>query len=382
MAFEHYISAGNKKLRMGYTTGTCAALAAKGAMTRLLTGVWPKTVALRTPKGLVVEVPLENCNADATTATCGVRKDGGDDMDQTTGALIMATVSLLEESENVIHIEGGQGVGRVTRPGLDQPVGNAAINHVPREMITEAVQNVCQVADYSGGVSVTISVPEGVEIAQHTFNPNLGIEGGISILGTSGIVEPMSMQALIDTLTIELRQKQAEGATRLILTPGNYGMDFLSKQGLITCGVPVVKMSNFVGNALDACTDQLEEVLLVGHIGKFVKLAAGIMNTHSKYADCRTELFVTHAALCGADTALCKALKDCATTDACLELLYKESQSLTENVITSLLTDMQKHVERRAAGKYSTGILLFSNVYGELGRSPEAKEILAKWYIS
>ena len=376
MALEHFVVSNGKKLRMGYTTGTCAALAAKGAVTFLLTGTWPETVKLRTPKGIVVEVLLEECRAIDTSASCAVRKDGGDDIDKTHGALIVSTVELVEEPG--VHIEGGFGVGRVTKPGLDQPVGNAAINHVPREMITAAVEDVCLVCDYQGGVSVTVSVPEGEEIAGHTFNPHLGIEGGISILGTSGIVEPMSMQALIDTLCVEIRQKEAEGNKRLILTPGNYGMDYMKEQGLLDMGVPHVKISNFVGDALDACTDQLEDVLMVGHVGKFAKLAAGIMNTHSRYADCRTDVFVTHAAINGAGTEVCQRLKACATTDACLDVL-KEDPQLYEAVMRSLLQDIQKYVSRRADGKFNIGVLLFSCVHGELGRTEEAKEILARW---
>ena len=208
MAFEHYIYADGRQLRCGYTTGTCAALAASGAVQKLLTGVWPETVSLRTPKGLTVEVPLEHCRMQGDTAQCSVRKDGGDDVDKTTGALIRANVSLSDTPG--IRIRGGQGVGRVTKPGLDQPVGEAAINRVPRQMIREAVEAACRTADYDGGAEVTISVPEGETIAQKTFNPQMGIVGGISILGTSGIVEPMSMQAMIDTMALELRQAGAQ----------------------------------------------------------------------------------------------------------------------------------------------------------------------------
>ena len=157
MAFEHYIYADGKQLRCGYTTGTCAALAASGAVQRLLTGVWPETVSLRTPKGLTVEVPLEHCRVQGDTAQCSVCKDGGDDVDKTTGALIQANVSLSDTPG--VRIRGGQGVGRVTKPGLDQPVGEAAINRVPRQMIREAVEAACRTADYDGGAEVTISVP-------------------------------------------------------------------------------------------------------------------------------------------------------------------------------------------------------------------------------
>lgn len=376
MAFEHYTYAAGKKLRCGFTTGTCAALAASGAARRLLTGRWPETVSLVTPKGLRVEVPLEQCRVENGRAVCAVRKDAGDDIDQTAGALIEAGVAFAEAPG--IAIDGGSGVGRVTKPGLDQPVGAAAINRVPRRMIREAVEAVCRLAEYTGGLSVIISVPGGQEIARKTFNPNLGVVDGISILGTSGIVEPMSMQALIDTIALELRQAAAQGSRRVILTPGNYGMEYLHSRGLDTIGVPIVKCSNFIGDALDeAAVQGFQSVLLVGHAGKLIKLAGGIMNTHSRYADCRTELFCAHAAVCGAGQTVCRALLEAATADACIAIL--EQNGLREAVMSSLLSAIRRHLRHRAAGAYQLGAILFSREYGELGRTPEAEEIIRQW---
>ena len=198
MAFEHYIQSGGKRLRCGYTTGTCAALAAAAATQLLLTKEPPKTMGLMTPKGIFVEVEISQSSLEGGKATCGVVKDAGDDVDATQGLLICAQVESSEAPG--ITIDGGLGVGRVTKPGLDQPVGAAAINHVPRQMIASAVEKVQKTFGDSRGLAVTIFVPEGEKIAQKTFNPYMGIVGGISILGTSGIVEPMSIQALIDTL--------------------------------------------------------------------------------------------------------------------------------------------------------------------------------------
>ena len=374
--FEHYITSGGKRLRCGYTTGTCAALAAAGAARRLLLGAWPDTVRLTTPKGLPVEVLLEDRTEDADWAACGVRKDGGDDIDRTSGALIRARVERNDLDE--LRIEGGEGVGRVTKPGLDQPVGAAAINSVPRRMIAEAVERIAELAGYTGGLTVTISVPEGAAIAEKTFNPVLGIEGGISILGTSGIVEPMSTQTLIDTIRVELRQAAALGDGRLILTPGNYGMDFLREQGLDGLGVPVVKCSNFLGEAIDEAVVQgFGQILLIGHAGKLVKLAAGIMNTHSRQADCRTELFCAHAALCGADQTTCRRLMEAATTDACLDIL-KEA-GLEKPVMDSLLEAIRGHLTRRAGEVCRIGAVLFSNQHGLLGMTREAEELWKQW---
>ena len=376
MPFEHYIQSGGKRLRCGYTTGTCAALAAAGCARFLMSGEWPENVSLRTPKGLMVEVPLEGCRNEGKKALCGVRKDGGDDVDRTHGALIEAAVTLAKESG--IDIAGGPGVGWVTMPGLDQPVGAAAINRVPREMITRAVEDVFSLYGYEGGARVVISVPNGASIAKDTFNPHLGIKGGISILGTSGIVEPMSVQAVIDTIALEIRQAAAQGAKALILTPGNYGMTFLREQGFDQLQVPVIKCSNFIGDALDqAFLEGFQQILLVGHIGKLVKLAGGIFNTHSRVADCRTELFTAHAALCGGDRNLCRRLMDCPTTDACLEEL--ERSGLKTDVLISLLEQIQNHLSKRTGKSCAAGAVLFSNQYGYLGETEQVRDILTMW---
>ena len=255
-----------------------------------------------------MEVPVETPCLEGGAACCCVTKDGGDDVDATHGLPICARVEAIA-GEGIL-LQGGSGVGRVTRPGLGQPEGEWAINHIPRQMIREAVDAVRRELDEPGGLCVTIFVPGGEEAARKTFNPHLGIEGGISILGTSGIVEPMSVKAIVETTALELRQAAASGARRMVLTPGNYGMEFLARGGVaLPAGVPVVRCSNFIGEALDgAGAEGFSSVLLVGHIGKLVKLAGGIMNTHSRWADGRAELFCAHAALCGADRDTARAL--------------------------------------------------------------------------
>ncbi len=381
------IRSGVKLLRCGYTTGTCAALAAAGAARLLLTGKAPERVRMTTPRGWTVELPLQEAVLDGGEARCAVRKDAGDDPDVTDGCLVCAAVSRLQPDADAhpggIRIDGDAGVGRVTKPGLDQPVGAAAINAVPRRMIAEAVKEVCDELGYDGGLSVVISVPGGAEIARRTFNPALGIEGGISILGTSGIVEPMSQQAMIDTVELALRQAAAldtghGGEKRLILTPGSYGEAYLHAIGLDALGVPVVKCSNFIGEALDAAAVQgFSEVLLVGHVGKLVKLAGGVMNTHSAQADCRAELFTAHAALCGAEAPLCRALMEAVTADACLKLLAEAG--LREKVLKSLLAAIQTRLDRRAAGRMKVGAAMFSNEYGALGETAEAGRMRKEW---
>ena len=377
--FEHYVRSGQKLLRCGYTTGTCAALGAAGAARLLLTGHAPESVALRTPKGIVVEVAPLYCRPAGAGAECAIEKDGGDDVDVTTGLPVIAAVELLPNTTE-IRISGGKGVGRVTKAGLDQPVGEAAINHVPRQMIAEALQREAESACYTGGFAVTISIEGGEEVAKRTFNPHIGVEGGLSVLGTSGIVEPMSQQAILDTIQLEMNQAalRAGSPRRLILAPGNYGLDYLHERYPEFHAVPVVKTSNFIGDTLDmAAAARFEEVLLVGHVGKLVKVAGGIMNTHSHTADCRTELFCTHAALCGASREVCAALMNAATTDACLELL--DSAGLRAPVLESLLRAVQLHLDRRACGAFRVGAVLFSNQHGPLGATDTAAQLLNEW---
>ena len=270
---EEFIVKGGKKLRLGCTTGSCAAAAAKAAACLLLTGRPMEQATLVTPTGVRIALPVQTLQTAAGSVTCAVEKDQSDDPDVTRGALITATVSRTGGSG--VTIDGGEGVGRVTKPGLDQPVGAAAINSVPRQMILEGVEEIRALADSRCGLRVEISVPGGEALAKKTFNPRLGILGGISILGTTGIVEPMSQRALIETIRVELRQRREGGAEYVLLTPGNYGSDFI-RDGLGLDPAMAVQTSNFIGDALELCGELgFRGALLVGHVGKLVKLAGG-----------------------------------------------------------------------------------------------------------
>ena len=367
LAFEQYLQRGRQKLRCGYTTGACAALAAKAAAKMLLTQQMAQEETLVLPKGLAVTVPIEEAAFSPSFASCAVRKDGGDDCDATHGLLIYARVSPCAHPG--VEIDGGQGVGRVTRPGLDQPVGAAAINSTPRRMIREEVEAVCRSLDYQGGLSVVISTPGGEAVAQKTFNPVLGIEGGISILGTSGVVEPQSLQALLDTIQVELKMHAAAGCKEVIFTPGNYGEDFLKAHPPVR-EIPVVKISNFVGDSLDFAVEMgFTKVYLVGHLGKFVKLAAGVMNTHSRYADGRREVFAAHAGMAGANQNCICQLMEAPTADQCLAIL--EDAGLREPVLDSIFKQILYHTRRRADGVQVEAVV-FSNQSGALAYSEEA----------
>lgn len=359
-------------MKYGFTTGSCAAAASGAAAYMLLTGKTKTDITVETPSGRIFKAAILDIKRSENSVSCAVRKTAGDDPDITDGALIYSEVSIRESG---FSIDGGKGVGRVTRPGLDQPVGAAAINRVPREMIEKKVREVCSFTGYSGGLKIIISVPEGERLAEKTFNPKLGIAGGISILGTSGIVEPMSERAFIETIRLELRQKRAEGERRAVISPGNYGREFMKK----SYGFDLdrsVKCGNFIGLTVDMAKEEgFAELLLVGHIGKLIKVAGGIMNTHSREADCRMEILASLALLCGADGGTARSILRCALTDEAVEIL--EEAGIKQAVMDMAVERICGNLERRTE-KMKIECMMFSNKFGELGKSREAE----KWFIS
>lgn len=366
-----YVIKHNKKLRMGYTTGSCAAGAAKAAAYMLLNHEEITTVSLMTPKGILLNLEVLDISRQENQVSCAIRKDGGDDPDATNGILVYAQVKKCLEKG--IVIDGGKGVGRITRPGLEQPVGNAAINRVPRLMIQQGLEEICELTGYEGGLSVVISIPEGEKIAEKTFNPRLGIEGGISVLGTSGIVEPMSETALIRSIQVEMNMLIASGAQYLLVTPGNYGQTFVREQMHLNLD-KAMKCSNFVGETIDmAVTSGVKGILFVAHIGKFIKVAGGIMNTHSRCADSRAELMAAFALRAGASAQQAKQILDTLTTEEAVTLL--EKYGLKEQVIPLLMERILYYLDKRAYGKLELGLVLFSNEHGLLGMSENAVQM-------
>lgn len=358
----------------GFTTGSCAAAAAKAAAYMLLTGREKTEITIMTPKGIPYAARLLDIERMENEVSCAVEKDGGDDPDITTGAWIYAKVSYGTgtHKEPQIEIEAGRGVGIVTRRGLDQPVGNAAINRVPREMIRKEVCEVCRIMDYRGPLRVEISVPEGERLAEQTFNPRLGIVGGISILGTTGIVEPMSSQAILDTILVELNQRRAEGFDYIAVSPGNYGLDFMRR----TYDYDLersVKCSNFIGKTLDmAAKLGFTKMLLTGHIGKLIKVAGGIMDTHSREADCRMELLAAFAAKEQIELEQICSILECATTEEAVEIL-KNGGKMT-SVMKRIVERICYYMEKRVENKMKIDCILYTNECGELARSKGAEE--------
>ena len=370
----YYAIRDGKKLYYGYTTGTCAAAAAKAAALMLATGRAVPYVDILTPKGIALNLEVLEPTLEARHARCAIRKYSGDDPDVTNGILVYADVTLTETPG--VTVDGGEGVGRVTKPGLKQAIGEAAINPVPLRMIREAAEGVAEDYGITAGLKVVISIPAGVELAKRTFNPRLGIVGGISVLGTSGIVEPMSEAALVESIGLELRQKYALGCRRIIIAPGNYGADFIRS----LCHVEeteLVKCSNFIGQTIDmAVSTGFPELLFVSHIGKFIKLTGGIMNTHSREADSRAELMAACALRAGCSAGTARRLLDCLTTDEMLNIL--KAEGLLEPTMLVAGERIDYYLNYRAKGQLTIGAAVFSNDTGMLCTTGPAAQWLAE----
>ncbi len=469
---KHIIKNG-KKMTYGYTTGACAAAAAKAAAIYLFTGTAPDQVTLVWETGgsgdLLAEqdgrihavFPLQECNADDDSARCAVQKDAGDDPDVTHGMLVYAEVRKRNEPEphpfdplhreenrsadpdqeapsseagpafisssdspvggkkpsvdwddlplipmrwdqaalnenqtegrveftpvssfpvvteaaaggaETIRIFGGEGIGRVTLPGLDQPPGAPAINSGPRRMITEAVQDICRQFGYEGGLDITISIPGGEEVSRRTFNPILGIEGGLSVLGTTGIVEPLSAKAAEDSIRAEVRVR-AEQENFLALTPGKIGAAFLRDE---LCIDPknIVRFGNFPGAALDEVNGgRVKTVLLSGSLGKLIKLAGGIFYTHSHEADARIDILIRCALRAGASRELLEQLDSCITTDAAVDRM--EEDGCSEAVMGEVCRRIMTYLQRRCRKELRLEIILLRNSGGVLSFTEAAFE--------
>lgn len=375
---EQYIYRGGQKLRCGYTTGSCAAAASGAAAEMLISGEISEFSEIMTPKGVPLKLEVLDATISTDYAKCAIKKDSGDDPDITNGILVYAKVSRISDG---VEIVGGEGIGKVTKAGLDQPIGEAAINSVPRKMIAAAVEKVAEMYDYHGGFRIEISVPNGEEIAKKTYNPRMGIEGGISIIGTSGIVEPMSNSALIDTIRLEERMRKAEGHNALLLTLGNYSENFIQKSMPFALEKSV-KCSNFIGEAIESALEYgFENILIIGHIGKLVKLGAGIMNTHSAQADGRMDVLVTCGVLAGAESEVLRNIPECATVDAALDIL--KEHGYMEKTLEILAKRAEYYLDAKVKNAVRIGAVMFSDKHGitvETSRVCELIEIISEEY--
>ena len=372
---DNYVYYNGRKLRKGFTTGTTATAATVAAIRTLLNQEPQETVTVHAANGKIAIFDVEQTDFDEQQASCAIKKDGGDDQDATDGALIFATVKLRDDNE--IHLDGGKGVGRVTKEGLANKPGMPAINPTPRRVIKAAAR---EELGEKRGVDIVISVPEGERIAKLTYNPRLGIVGGISILGTSGVVTPMSESSWKHSISIEMNIHRKRGDNTIVLVPGNYGEDF-AKDELGIPNAKIVQMSNFVGYVLHE-TQRLgfTKVLIVGDLGKMIKVAGGIFSTHSKDADARAEIMVANLALMGGvPTAFLRKINQCLTTISMIKMIdeagYQEVYQMIADKIKlraeKLLAHREPHVE--------IDVVIFSRESGFLAASKPFQEIKGEW---
>lgn len=366
---DRFIEKGNKRLRYGITTGSCATIAAKAAMMKLVGYPKQNTMLIKAPIGWDIQTDVIYDNIDDNSVTCYVVKDAGDDPDVTNGIKIYAKVSINNE-HNGISIFGGIGIGKVTKKGLSVGVGESAINPVPLKMIRDEI---ALLNSTGKGIDVEIFAPEGVEIAKRTFNSKLGIVDGISILGTSGIVEPMSEDALIDTIKLELSMKLSQGIKDFVFVFGNFGIDYIKTFDIDEQRMQ--KISNFIYDTmLNSKELGIKKILFVGHIGKMSKLSLGVKNTHSKYGDRRMEALVSIAKECGLNDNVQMKLFNCNTTDEAVEYLNGIGES--EKMFKICANKCKEHLEKFCNDDIDIECIVFSNIYGKLGCTEGADRIL------
>ncbi|MCG8482070.1 MAG: cobalt-precorrin-5B (C(1))-methyltransferase CbiD [Clostridia bacterium] len=362
---NRYVFKNGKKLRCGYTTGSCAVAAGVAATKMLFEKITYDVISITTNNGTKLMLDIHDIKVNPSFVACSVTKDSGDDPDITNGIKIFAKAR--ESDVKGIKITGGKGIGVVTKKGLPVEVGKAAINPGPIENIRSEVS---KVLPQDKGVEIEFSIPEGENIAKKTFNPKLGIVGGISIIGTTGIVEPMSEDALKESLALELSVLKGEGVQNVIFSPGNYGRNFSRELGLKE--EVHIKTSNYIGFMLDKALEyEFKRILWVGHIGKMIKVAGGIFNTHSKHADARMEILAAHCINADIPVHICKKVLRSITTDEAIEYI-KESKN--EMVFQNIAHKISQQCSNRVNHEIELGTIIFSNVHGLLGACPNGKQ--------
>lgn len=395
-----------KRLRSGFTTGACATAAARAAAVFLLRGTLPERVEVILPEGQSAVWKPEYESEEPCQGYLRVQKDAGDDPDVTHGSWVYACVTILTEAEletkrqtgsgywleeyPEVYLDGGIGIGIATKPGLSCPVGHYAINPVPRKMILSAVDAERDRLGFRGCLGIQIAIPSGVELAKKTFNPKLGIQGGISVLGTTGIVKPMSEEALLATIRLDIHMKTVANENVLLMAPGNYGETFLREAMGIPMGEAVL-CSNFVADSMQMLREEnVRELLFVSHIGKLIKVSAGIPDTHSKYGDRRMEEMARLTALRLGEQEkqeeqenqdILDRILGSNTTDEALEHMNQARVGLAEQILTDSAESAKIHLERWAGGTLHAEVVTFSSALGITGKSSGADAMFRKWKI-
>ena len=360
-----------KSLRTGYTTGTCAAAATKAALSTLVNGEKLAKVNVFLPKDkhIVIDIAWIRYENEKSV-TAAVIKDGGDDPDVTNGAEIWSTVSLLETSNKII-IDGGKGVGRVTKPGLGLEIGNAAINPTPLEMISHAIDEILgQQQKNRYGLSILISVPKGEEIAKKTDNPRLGIIGGISILGTTGIVIPYSTASFAASIRQSIDVSKAMGSDSVILTTGGRSEDFARDIfGNSIADHAYIQIGDFIGFSIKQCAiKKIKKAYVIGFIGKLTKMAMGIKQTHVKGSHVDMNFLAELVIRCGANYELVKKIRVANTARHVGELVDQFGLNMFYDV---LCEEVYSHLSKYSPSELQIKIILLDFNGKIIGEFPE-----------
>ncbi|HGM3506291.1 TPA: cobalt-precorrin-5B (C(1))-methyltransferase CbiD [Clostridioides difficile] len=403
---EEYVYIDGKKYRRGYTTGSCATGASKAAVYMLITKNKIDTINIDTPKGIPLSLKVDNVNISDTFVECSIKKDGGDDIDATHTMDIYARAEIVSKNDKnkeyltlkdidslstnsecqselykFIRVYGGIGIGVVTKKGLSVDVGKPAINPTPLKMINHEIRkligdNFESILGNNKVLKITIFAPQGETIAKKTFNPRLGIVGGISIIGTTGIVEPMSDEGWKKSLSIELQMKKEQGLDKIILVPGNHGEQFIREKLNLDIKY-VVRTSNFVGYMIkEAQRIGYKKILMAGHIGKFIKVSAGIFNTHSKVADARSEILVANLALMGATYEFLNKINQCLTAEEAVELINNSEYRQVYNILSNKCRERVKQYLNEDSDDIDVEVIMFSMDKSLLGKSDNTDDLV------
>ena len=358
----------SKKMKSGYTTGSCAAAGTKAALLALQ-GTFVSEVELHALSGELLHIPIKHLELTERGAKAEVIKDGGDDPDITHGSSVFTEV-IINPHNPAINFHAGLGIGTVTQPGLSVPPGEPAINPGPRAMMTQVVR---ELLPEQSGCDITISIPAGVELCKKTLNPMLGIVGGISVIGTTGIVRPMSEEGFKNSLTPQISVIKAKGYQDVIFVPGKIGERAAAKWNLPK--EAMAQTSNFIGHMLEFAADaKMRSVLLFGHLGKMVKVAGGIFYTHSKIADARQEILAAYAALLGMDQQGVKEIFGVRTTEAAMPII--ERYGLPQKGYYDMLAQRASlRAQQHVYGALQVGTVMVTLKGELLGMDDNAKEI-------